>query len=131
MLRTNGQSTDLGTLPGGTSSTALAINQHGSIVDSAITATGQSQAFLCASGRLVDLNDAARPSSGREGVVATAVNKTGRSVGTGTLQGKSHAVLLTPNGGRGAASTSGDFTSQRHGPPPQRTALGANCMGSS
>jgi probable HAF family extracellular repeat protein len=104
MLWTNGHSKDLGTLPGGTSSTALAINQQGSIVGSATTATGHSHAFLCTSGRLVDLNDAARPSSGWELVVATGVNNRGQIVGTGTLQGKSHAVLLTPEGSRGAAS---------------------------
>jgi probable HAF family extracellular repeat protein len=45
-LYSNGVMTDLGTLPGGGTSVANAINEHGRVVGQATTATGETHAFL-------------------------------------------------------------------------------------
>ena len=59
-------------------------------------ADGRSHAFHWKNGKMRDLNDLISADSGWTLRVATAVNDRGRIVGSGELDGETHAFLLTP-----------------------------------
>jgi len=84
--------TELGTLPGGTSSSVADINDAGQVVGQAVTADGQYIAVLWDHGRITNLGTL----PGGSGSGASAINNQGLIVGvswTGTSPG--HAVLWT------------------------------------
>lgn len=92
--------TDLGDLPGGTdSSEAHAINDAGTIVGES-SATEGTHAFLWQDGVLYDLNDLIDPSDPLAATTELAqafdINSSGKIVGRATIDGLSHAFLLTP-----------------------------------
>ncbi len=72
--------TDLGTIPGGVSSTAYGINSQGDVVGYSNTATGAQHAFLYSNGVMHDLGTLA----GGQNSVAIAVNDQDQVVGEST-----------------------------------------------
>jgi probable HAF family extracellular repeat protein len=102
----NGQMTDLGTL-GGATSTAYGINTHGVIVGYSYnsgTVVGLStiqnssyHAFISTNGgKMQDLNNMISAGTGWVLQEAAAINDAGQIAGYGTINGQSHAFLLTP-----------------------------------
>jgi probable HAF family extracellular repeat protein len=94
-LYSGGHMRDLGTL-GGVSSVALGSNAAGMVVGRAQTPDGRGHAFLYRGGNLEDLNHLLRAGSGWELTEARAINDRGQIVGSGLLQGRRRAYLLTP-----------------------------------
>ncbi len=92
----DGTMTDLGTL-GGTYSLANQINNHGQAVGLSRIAGGELHAFLWEDGVMTDLNNLIPADSGWILVEATAINKAGQIAGVGTINGRTHAFLLTPD----------------------------------
>jgi probable HAF family extracellular repeat protein len=86
---------DLGTLQGGTSSLANAVNESSQVVGSSGTADGDHPFSWTQAGGMVDLGTL----GGSEGA-ATAVNASGEVVGlAGTADGGNHAFSWTQVGG--------------------------------
>ena len=85
--------TDLGTLPGGTNSSAFAINAAGQVTGNAETAGGDRHAFRwTASGGMQDLGTLGGTNS-----YASAINAPGQVTGfADTAGGALHAFLWTP-----------------------------------
>jgi probable HAF family extracellular repeat protein len=96
-LYDHGIVTQLGVLRAGdTFSRAYCINELGQVVgDSSMAYAGDGRAFLYESGSMTDLNDLIAP-SGWVLTSARSINDSGQIVGNGTLNGVSHAYLLTP-----------------------------------
>ena len=92
----NGTSmTDLGTL-GGDNSYAYRISGPGLIVGkSQITSDADTHAFVYANGKMIDLNTLIDPSLGWDLQDATGVNNAGQITGNGTINGQTHAFLIT------------------------------------
>jgi probable HAF family extracellular repeat protein len=93
-LYDQGHMTDLGTL-GGANSWAYGINNLDQVVGAADIAGGASHAFLYSSGTMTDLNSLIAPGSGWVITEAKGINDKGQIVGTGTINGQSHAFLMT------------------------------------
>jgi probable HAF family extracellular repeat protein len=109
---------DLGTLPGGRWSSAAAVNEFGQVVGASDSATSVSHGFKRhRNGRatsnashafiwgadvgMLDLNELIIPAqSGWLLIDAHAINLSGQIVGIGTINGQTHAFLLTPEGHR-------------------------------
>lgn len=91
---------DLGQLPGGNYSEALAVNSTASqIVGRASVPDPQFivyHAFVFANGKMKDLNTLIPRNSGWVLSEATGINDAGQIVGSGTIHGNEHAFLLTP-----------------------------------
>lgn len=88
--------TDLGVLPGSSSSMGLGINDSGMTVGFS-SFTGNSHAFLHDGVIMYDLNTLLDSSgAGWEILEAQDINNNGRIVGQGVFNGNWHAVLLTP-----------------------------------
>jgi probable HAF family extracellular repeat protein len=85
--------TDLGTLPGGTSSGATGINANGDIVGLAGTATGQEHAVLWRNRRIRDLGTLGGPIS-----QGFAINDAGRAVGWSTKRTGLEQAVIWENG---------------------------------
>lgn len=97
----NGTTRALGALAGGQDSQAFGLNNSGRIVGwSEINHPPQSQgnhhAVLWRSGIVYDLNALIPANSGWVLQEAHAINNKGQIVGNGTLNGQTHAFLLTP-----------------------------------
>ena len=91
----DGKMKNLGILPGFVSSQAYAINNQGQIIGRVQTDTDQRPAVWL-SGKLYDLNTLIPPDSGWGLGGVSAINDKGQIVGTGLINGASHAFLLTP-----------------------------------
>ena len=89
--------TDLGTL-GGVNSRAFGINNVDQIVGESDTSNGMNHAFLWESGTMTDLNDLLPANSGWELNDARDINEDGAIVGSATINGQTHAFLLSPAG---------------------------------
>jgi probable HAF family extracellular repeat protein len=85
--------TDLGTLPGGSSSGAFGINDNGQVVGGSDTSNGEGQAFLYANGTMTDLGTL----PGWSGSWAYGINDSGQVVGyyDTTSSGSNHAFLYS------------------------------------
>jgi probable HAF family extracellular repeat protein len=92
-----GAVTDLGTLPGGTNSYALAVNNNADVVG-ASSIRGGVHSFLWRQGLMIDLNALVDASAGWELREATGINDLGQIVGWGIINSQEHAFLLTPLG---------------------------------
>jgi probable HAF family extracellular repeat protein len=83
--------TDLGTLPGGSMSSAQAINSSGQVVGGSSTASGNQHAFLYSNGTMYDLGVL----PGGNGSSATGINDNGVITGSSeTTGGLQHAFLF-------------------------------------
>ena len=94
-----GRLTDLGTLPGGTQSYAYGINNLGQAVGASdFSASGQ-LAVVFDRGEVRDLNRLIPAGAGWLLTEARDINDAGQIVGTGVVDGRVRAFLLTPAGG--------------------------------
>ena len=92
-----GAMTDLGTL-GGANSYGTAINDAGQIVGySNPTSSYTYHAFIYQDGVMSDLNALVPEGTGWNLTNAQAINSVGQIVGYGTINGQTHAFLLTPD----------------------------------
>jgi probable HAF family extracellular repeat protein len=96
-----GMFTSLGALPTGSNSSAYGMNSFGEVVGSADVNDDPSgsgiaafHAFLYSQGKMQDLNSMIPSNSGWVLNVAEAINDRQEIVGSGTIDGKSHAFLL-------------------------------------
>jgi probable HAF family extracellular repeat protein len=103
LLLKDGKVTFLGTLKGGYSETE-GINDTGEIVGWSETAEKTIHSFIWKSGVMYDLNLLIPQGSKWELTKALAINNRGQIVGTGTLDGRSHGFLLTPDTAEAAGS---------------------------
>jgi probable HAF family extracellular repeat protein len=92
----NGRMTDLGTLPTFVTSEAFGINASGQVIGTSFTASGAGHAFVDANGVMQDLNNLIPANSGWTLLNANAISEHGVIVGDGTINGQTHAFLLTP-----------------------------------
>ena len=91
----NGTMSDLGTL-GGSNSNADAVNDRGRVVGASDVIPGGTHAFIYANGAMQDLNSLINAASGWVLKEATGINNWGQIVGFGTVNGQTHAFLLSP-----------------------------------
>ena len=100
-LYSEGKMRDLGTLPGGTSSTASGINIFGQIVGGGDTGNGGNfgHGFVYSNGQMRDLNNLLSPADAKSWLVweAVGINDRGQIIGNAVnSQREMHAVILTP-----------------------------------
>lgn len=91
--------TDLGTLSGAHISDARGINDKGQVVGSSTSSgieSDISHAFLYSGGSMLDLNDLLPSGSGWTLAEAFDINDLGQIVGNGSINGETHAFLMTP-----------------------------------
>jgi probable HAF family extracellular repeat protein len=81
----------------GTFSLANGINNRAQVVGRSIAANGEDHAFLWSDGVITDLNSVIPAGSGWTLIEAASINSSGQIVGFGTINGQTHAFLLTPN----------------------------------
>jgi len=118
LRRSDGTTTDLGTLSGYPSTIAAAINDKGLVVGTAFDPNGQPTAFVWVAGQIYNLNTLAS-TSGWTLQTATSVNNAGWVVGSGIHNGlpagyliKLYVLSATPSpsvGGTISLSGSGPF----------------------
>ena len=75
---------DLGTLPGGTTSYAYGVNSSDQVVGKSTVSGGAYHAFLFCNGQMYDLNNLVPITSGWVFTVAYGINDSGQIVGVGT-----------------------------------------------
>lgn len=85
---------DLGTLPGGSMSSAQAINSSGQVVGGSTTASGNQHAFLYSNGTMYDLGVLA----GGKGSAASGINDSGVITGNSEITGGLEHAFLYSNG---------------------------------
>jgi probable HAF family extracellular repeat protein len=116
----SGGMTDLGTL-GGSDSYGFGVNASDQVVGNSYTAGNATiHAFLydpAAAVPMKDLNDLIPPGSGWVLTSANGINDNGLIVGTGTINGHTHAFILTPE--RGGGPPPGWAPPPPHGTLPQ------------
>jgi large repetitive protein len=88
----NGTMQDLGTLAGSGESLAIAVNASAKVVG-----ISGSRAFVWQNGVMSDLNGRLTAGSGWELAGAGSINDGGQIVGSGIVNGETHAFLLTPS----------------------------------
>jgi uncharacterized membrane protein len=96
LLWENGETRDLGMLPGDRSSLARSINTSAQIVGESVGVDGVSRAVLWQAGSLSDLNTRIPTGSGWVLTSASAIDDAGQIAGTGLHNGQPRAFLLTP-----------------------------------
>ena len=94
-LYEHGFMTDLGDLGGG-QSVARGVNERGHVVGTSNRTDGTMTTFIWARGEMKDLNLSLIESEGWYISEAAAINNSGEIVGTGLIDGESHAILLVP-----------------------------------
>ncbi len=92
----HGNTTDLGMLHGGNSSSARGINNKGQIVGIAFTNKDVGHAFLWQNGKMLDLNEHITEGSAWRLECAVSINDTGEIVGIGWHKDKLTGFLLIP-----------------------------------
>lgn len=93
----SGRMVNLGGLPGGSISTATAINNHGVIVGFAIDGNNSQRAVAWINGEIIDLNTLIPGDSGYTLTAAYGVNDAGQIVCSATSSdGSNSALILTP-----------------------------------
>lgn len=92
----HGRMTDLGTLKGGLSSEANALNKFDQVVGQGDIGGGDTHAVLWQDGHPFDLNTLIPQASGWTLQEATGINDEGQICGTGLVNGAIHGFLLTP-----------------------------------
>lgn len=96
-LYSNGTMQDLGTLPGGSTTFATGINSAGQVVDSCfVNISSNYYAFLYSNSTMQDLNTLIPANSGWFLGGASGINDSGQICGSGSINGQTHAFLLTP-----------------------------------
>lgn len=96
-LYKNRKMQDLGTVPGKTSSIGLGINGAGEVVGYAYSGPNSDfRAFLYSKHTMEDLNNLIPNDSGWVLLYAYSINNRGQITGYGTVNGATHAYLLTP-----------------------------------
>jgi len=97
-LYSGGIINDLGILDGATSSFAFGINNSGQVVGFSETVGDNTanRAFLYTNGAMLDLNSLISADSGWALKVASAINDSGQIIGSGIINGQTHAFLMTP-----------------------------------
>ena len=85
----DGQTTDLGTLPGGAGSAVTCLNNRGGAAGYSSVASGNNHAFLYANGSLRDLGTLPGDTNSK----AAGINDSGQTVGTSTSDTHSRAFL--------------------------------------
>ncbi|MDQ2732433.1 MAG: hypothetical protein M3Y56_12305 [Armatimonadota bacterium] len=91
-----GRFTDLGTLKGGLSSEAEAVNKLDQVVGQGDIGAGDTHAILWQDGHPFDLNTLIPQASGWTLQEATGINDAGQICGIGLVNGALHGFLLTP-----------------------------------
>jgi probable HAF family extracellular repeat protein len=106
-LYSEGQMTDLDTLPGARSSIATDINDAGQVVGNSSTADEIGAGFLYSDGQMKDLNSLIAAGSGWYVTAARAINNKGQIAAEGRMdgQGQQHVLLLEPPGADTTAPT--------------------------
>jgi probable HAF family extracellular repeat protein len=123
-ITSGNQLVDLGTL-GGASGGANEINAAGQVVGTAKNSSGKDRAFLWQNGTMTDLNTLLPANSGWELTAAFGINTSGAIVGTGTLNGESHAFLLQPAATPTPSPSTSPTPSPSTGPAPSAAPLPA------
>jgi probable HAF family extracellular repeat protein len=95
VLWVKGKKIDLGTL-GNDHSVALSINNAGKVVGYSKTSSDNNHAVLWNNNSIKDLNNLIPPQSGWVLNFARDINDKGQIVGSGKINGQTHAFLLTP-----------------------------------
>lgn len=115
VLWADGSLIDLGTL-GGNHSEARAVNVRRWVTGmSSIEEPNQSHAFLWCNGTMLDLNDLIPADSGWTLTEGGDINDRGQITGQGTLNGSTHAFLLTPSNASPLAHAGADTTVESQG----------------
>jgi probable HAF family extracellular repeat protein len=97
--KTAGSIQDLGVLTGAAFSSATGINNKGEVVGWSGYISGQDRAFVWSQAQgMQDLNNLIPADSGWTLQSASAINDSGQVTGQGTINGATHAFLLTPVG---------------------------------
>lgn len=81
----------------GAFSLANGINNRAQVVGRSIAANGEDHAFLWSDGLMTDLNSVVPAGSGWTLIEAASINGSGQIVCFGTINGQTHAFLLTPD----------------------------------
>jgi probable HAF family extracellular repeat protein len=95
-LYSNGAMKNLGTLPGGTTSSASGLNEAGQVVGTADNSAGVDRAFLYSNGAMQDLNTLLPVGSGWVLHEAYAINNAGEIIGSGRHNDATRTFLLKP-----------------------------------
>jgi probable HAF family extracellular repeat protein len=98
-LWSDGKLHDLGILPGHAWGEALGMNDGSDIVGYSASHEGapNAEAFLYTRGMLTNLNSLIPPDTGWTLAEAHDINSSGQIAGWGSVSGRTHAFLLTPN----------------------------------
>jgi probable HAF family extracellular repeat protein len=94
----DGTMTDLGTL-GGRYSSGWSVNSNDQVVGTSEIASGKRHAMLWRRGVMTDLNALIPADSAWLLTLARGINRVGEIVGVGTINGQTHAFLLTLDDG--------------------------------